>query len=259
MLFIDESGTPPPPEKAKEEPFFVLGGIIIPENIWYQMSQDIARIRRKYEISGEIKWKDFGSDKPETKPHSMSHLNEQQKNEMRTKLYSMITFYKDVRLICVETDVMKAYESPSLNNADDLYWNSYYKLISRFQDYLHELELKTARDVYGMVVCDHRPTYKSDKELRKFHDNLLRDTLEPPKTIVPMKEKVFRLRFRNFIEGLFTSPSDSSVGIQLADMVAGAVYRRIRRGDGRFFDLIREAFLTSEDGTIEEHGFLRIP
>lgn len=55
FLFIDESGSPPPLSKAAETPFFVLGGIVIPEDAWKKLDADLARIKRAFKIHGEIK------------------------------------------------------------------------------------------------------------------------------------------------------------------------------------------------------------
>jgi Protein of unknown function (DUF3800) len=34
ILFVDESGTPPSPDKPKNK-YFVIGGVIIPEDHWH--------------------------------------------------------------------------------------------------------------------------------------------------------------------------------------------------------------------------------
>lgn len=55
------------------------------------------------------------------------------------------------------------------------------------------------------------------------------------------------------------APSHLSIGIQFADLVAGAVFRKYARNDNRFFDLIKHAFKKSEKGIIEEHGLIHWP
>lgn len=54
ILFVDESGSPPERDKATQQPFFVLGGIVIPEDIWAKMAGDLSRIKAQYGIDGEI-------------------------------------------------------------------------------------------------------------------------------------------------------------------------------------------------------------
>lgn len=58
LLFIDESGTPPPPNK-KNTKTFVLGGIIIPTGIWHQLNSDFKNILQIHKLSGEMKWRFF--------------------------------------------------------------------------------------------------------------------------------------------------------------------------------------------------------
>ena len=50
-----------------------------------------------------------------------------------------------------------------------------------------------------------------------------------------------------------------SVGIQLADMVAGAIWRYHEHGDSTWLDLIKSAFRTNRHGTIDGFGIARFP
>ena len=49
-----------------------------------------------------------------------------------------------------------------------------------------------------------------------------------------------------------------SVGIQFADMTAGAVLRKMK-GDERFFAEIKDTFRKSERGEIEGYGLVKFP
>lgn len=57
--------------------------------------------------------------------------------------------------------------------------------------------------------------------------------------------------YKNLIEGVFIAPSHFSVGIQFADLIAGAVYRKFERQDNKFFDMIYPLFRRNKDGKIE--------
>lgn len=59
LLFVDESGTPPPPEKHGDTPFFVLGGLVVPEDFWSKLAADLDRMKQHFRIEGEIKWRYF--------------------------------------------------------------------------------------------------------------------------------------------------------------------------------------------------------
>lgn len=66
--------------------------------------------------------------------------------------------------------------------------------------------------------------------------------------------------YENIIEGLFIAPSDMSTGIQYADMVAGAVYRKFENKDERFFNLIKESIRKNpKTGSLDGYGIIRNP
>lgn len=246
ILFVDESGTPPPPAKQNETPLFVLGGIVVPEDFWAKLAADLRRLKDHFKIEGEIKWRYFAPEKPGSKKHSLSHLNPVQKEALRTKLYEIIGTYKSIRLICVATNVPLAYGLTYIKNADDLYWYSYKQLTERFQYYLQDLERTVGQHVNGIVVCDHRGP-KDDARLRELHQQLLDGS-----------KKNFS-SYPNLIEGLFIAPSHLSVGIQFADMVAGAVFRASKAKDTRYFQQIEGSFRRSPTGKLEGFGLVKFP
>ncbi|PWE13448.1 DUF3800 domain-containing protein [Alcaligenes faecalis] len=246
ILFIDESGTPPPPDKISNAPIFVLGGIVIPEDVWPKLSKDLAQIKAQGGIDGEIKWRYFAPSRTGAKPHPLSHMSAEQKEAIRTKLYELIGKYKSIRLICAVVNVRLAYELPYVNDADDLYWYSYKQITERFQYYLQDLEKVVGSRIYGIIVCDNRAP-KDDERLRELHHKLL------------TTQRTVTSNYSNLIEGLFIAPSHLSVGIQLADMVAGAVFRAKKVNDPRFFGQIRGSFRTSPVGRIEGYGVIKFP
>ena len=245
ILFVDESGSAPEADKATSQPYFVLGGIVIPEDIWAKMAADLARVKAHYAIEGEIKWRNFAPEKG-GKPHALSHLSAEQKELLRVRIYEVIRRYKAVRLICVVADTAKAFEQGCINSADDLYWYSYKILTERFQYYLQDLERVVGQKLNGIVVCDHRGP-QDDQRLRELHHKL-----------VNSKSGVIS-SYGNMIEGLFIAPSHLSVGIQFADMVAGVVFRSFKAQDARFSDQIKESFRTSPSGVIEGFGLVKLP
>src|SRR5262249_30638411 len=98
MLFVDESGTPPPPDKVADTPFFVLGGVSIPEEVWQKLAADLSRIKRTFKVECEIKWRYFAPARERAKPHGLSHLSAAQKEDLRTALYQALTGYRAIRL-----------------------------------------------------------------------------------------------------------------------------------------------------------------
>jgi len=86
-----------------------------------------------------------------------------------------------------------------------------------------------------------------DKKLRSRHHQLI-DTNEQ-----------YSSKYENFIETVFFSPSEASVGLQLADMAAGAVHRYFQYQDNRFVRSIVPAFRTSPKGEVEGWGLVKMP
>jgi len=246
FLFIDESGSPPPPAKAAETPFFVLGGVVIPEDVWTRLNTNLSRIKKKFAVRGEIKWRYFAPQKFGGKAHSLSHLDDSQKEELRSALYAALTSYKSVRLICVVCDTASAYRFNYVNNADDLYWYCYKQITERFQYYLQDLERAVGQKLHGIIVCDHRAP-KDDERLRELHHKLM------------TSQEWHTSAYDRIIEGVFIAPSHLSVGIQFADMVAGAVYRYYSASDKRFIGQIEGAFRQSPTGKVEGYGLVFFP
>jgi hypothetical protein len=58
---------------------------------------------------------------------------------------------------------------------------------------------------------------------------------------------------------LFLEPSNQSVGIQLADLVAGAVWRKFERNDTAWYDLIEPSIRRSAGGSVDGHGIVKFP
>lgn len=246
ILFVDESGSPPPLEKQHDTPLFVLGGLVVPEDFWSKVAVDLRRLKDHFGVNGEIKWRYFAPDKSGSRKHSLSHLTRDQKETLRSKLYEIIGAYRSIRLICVATNVPLAYQLPYIKSADDLYWYSYKQLTERFQYYLQDLERTVGQRMNGIVVCDHRGP-KDDTRLRELHQQLLAG------------RKASFSHYENLIEGLFIAPSHLSVGVQFADMVAGAVFRAYKANDWRFFNQIEASFRRSSAGKLEGYGLVKFP
>jgi hypothetical protein len=247
ILFIDESGTPPPPGPTKDgAPYFVLGGLAVPEDVWKHLEFDLARIKADFAVTGEIKWRYFAPVRPNAKRHSLSHLNAEQKEEIRTRIFKAIVGYRSVKIISVVCNVAKSYELGYINSADDLYWLAYKQMTERFQYYMQDLERTVGQRLSGIVVCDHRAP-KQHQRLRELHHTMMQGS------------KPNISKYNNLIEGCFIAPSHLSVGIQFADMVAGAIYRSFQPGDRRFSDQIDASYRRSPTGKVEGYGLVKFP
>jgi hypothetical protein len=242
FLFIDESGTIPPHEKHKPEDKFVLGGVIISEDTWFKINSDLATVKKDYHIDGEIKWRFF--HKHRDKQNTLSHLEKTALEQLRLDIYSLITKYKSIKIITVVADVPRCYEKKHVCNDDDLYWFAYKKLIERFQYYLQDLSREAGMKMNGVAVCDHRER-KQDKRLQDMHFKMTYGDMN------------YKSELNNIVEGLFIVPSHYSTGIQLADMVAGAVYRLYSKGDRTYYELIKPSIRKSPAGDVGGYGIVR--
>ncbi len=243
ILFLDESGTPPPNDNGV--PYFVLGGVIIPDAVWRSLRNALDQTKAKYGIVGEIKWRYFAPNNDD-QDNTLLHLDIPARNSFREDVYSLLTARRSIKALAVVSSVRACYAQPSINNDDDLYHFTYKPITERFQYYLQDLERESGQDMSGMIVCDHRGP-RDDKRLQAMHQRLLNQNSDKYSS------------YPNLIEGLFIAPSHWSVGIQLADMVAGAVYRKFVANDSRFYDQIESAFRKSPGGKVEGYGLVKHP
>lgn len=244
LLFIDESGNPPPPDKAGLT-HFVLGGVVIPEKIWPILASELKRIKAKYDVQGEIKWRYFVPSN--TKPdNTLKHLPREQRDQLRFDLFHALALHKGVRIISTVANVAKAYADPTITNDIELYHRAYKAMTERFQYFLQDMERTSGQQINGLIVCDHRNSHEDDR-LREMHQGLLNS------------QGIVASNYKNLIEGLFLAPSHHSVGIQYADLVAGAIFRKEAHNDTRFYDVIKPLIRTSDTGQVDGYGIILIP
>lgn len=161
-------------------------------------------------------------------------------------MYNLLRSNRSVRSIACIVSSAAAYDMPSVNDQQDLYHLGYKGITERFQYYLQDLSRELGARQHGIVVADHRGS-NDDKLLRQVHQKLLHSKGE------------FISSYGNLIEGLFLEPSHLSVGIQLADLVAGAVWRRFERDDPVWFDAVEATFRRSKNGAVEGYGLVKSP
>lgn len=200
-------------------------------------------MRKKYEVTGEIKWRFFFAHKD--KPTPLSHLSPERKEQFRTDLYSIINRYKSIKIISVIASVNQCYQRSHINSHDDLYWFAYKRLTERFQYYLQDLSREAGGKMNGIVICDHRER-RQDKRLQKMHFKMMHG------------DEAYTSSFGNILEGVFIVPSHFSTGIQLADMVAGGIYRRFTKNDDRYYNQIYSRIRRSPSGNVEGYGIVKL-
>ena len=244
ILFLDESGTPPRPHDQRPN-YFVVGGVIIPESVWHRMRDGLMGLKIRRGIRGEIKWRYFAPNNTDAR-NPMRHMSTDERDAVREEIYRLLSSETAVRTLACVASREGAYAIPSVNTQDDLYHAAFKPVTERFQYHLQDLSKRTGVKQYGIIVGDHRGP-GDDRRLRMHHEKLLHSSSE------------YTSIYANLIEGLFIHPSNISIGIQLADMVAGAVWRKFEREDDRFYKLLEPSLRRSATGAVEGYGLVKFP
>ena len=220
MLFLDESGTPPSSTARNANRYFVIAGVVIPEESWRPLRDDNMGMKIRLQVRGELKWRYFAAGNSDD-ANPLRAMDAAQRDEVRRELFRIVIQTPGLTALACVACVEAAYELDSIEDRDDLYEATYKPVSERFQYYLQDLDRKTAKGHLGIVVCDHRGA-QDDARLKRHHEKLLY-----------AKSSVVS-SYPNLIESLFVQSSNLSVGIQIADMIAerfGGIWRKgIRDG-----------------------------
>ncbi|MCY4230136.1 MAG: DUF3800 domain-containing protein [Alphaproteobacteria bacterium] len=244
ICFVDESGTPAKPGRTVPR-YFVFGGLVIPEERWHGVRNKLIGLKSMLKYRGEVKWRYFA---PRNKDSNNPMLDWEidQKEYFRRAVFKIITETKSLRIIAGVGDAKLAYELGHVNHQEDIYFGTCKVVTERFQYFLQDISRASGRDISGIIVADQR-SGAQDQKMRERHERLVREANKNTST------------YTSFIESIFFSPSHMSVGIQLADMVAGAIWRYHEHSDSTWLDLIRPAFRTDPCGKIDGFGMARFP
>ena len=244
LCFIDESGTPAKPTAEKPR-FFVIAGLVIPEDKWTAVAARLHGLKTRFQYRGELKWRYFAPQNDDA-ANPMASWSADQRNNLRNHAFSVIGSDRSVRIIAGVCEARAAYEIDLVKTQGDIYFGTYKVVTERFQYLLQDISRTSGRNTYGIVVADHRGR-GDDEIMRRQHQRLIEEN------------RAFTSTYLNFIEGLFLTPSHLSVGVQLADLVAGAIWRRFEANDPYWFDKIRPSLRTASDGRIDGFGIARFP
>ncbi len=244
LLFVDESGTPPKPDNPQQG-YFVIAGLVIPEDRWSGMRDKLVGLKRAKGYRGELKWRFFA---PRNADHDNPMLGwkKEEKEDFRDSVFKIITDARSCKIIACASESLSSYALGNVNNQSDLYFRTYKPVTERFQYLLQDIGTASGSDTMGLIVADHRGR-GDDENMRVQHERLIRESGK------------YTSNYANFIEGLFFSPSHLSIGVQLVDMVAGAIWRAQAYGDRTWYDRLRPSFRQSQSGKIDGWGLARFP
>ena len=223
LLYVDESGSPTDPDQH----FFILSGVSIFERqthwIEAQMNVIAARFSPEDPYGIELHGSPMRSGKSEWRPFPMS---------------DRIQAIKDCLQVIPDSRgkirLFAAVFERGAGTGDDPIKSCFEQLAWRFDMYLRRLHHQ-GDSQRGIAVFDKSTTEKSIQNMaRTFkHDGHSFGKLT------------------NFAEVPLFLDSKASRMIQLADLVAFAIYRHYQAADSQFFDIIRNCF-DSAGGTV--HG-----
>lgn len=244
LCFIDESGTPAKPGKAKPKTF-VIASVIIPDTTWHSLGKSFERLKQSEAYVGEVKWRYFAPDNTD-QANPMLAWPQTRKNAFRSALFKILADHKSVRAVACVCDCPAAYTVQGVSSQNDLYFRTYKPVTERFQYFLQDLSRATGTLETGIIVVDHRGK-DDDSHMRLQHERLLKE------------KRHDHASYANLVETLFFAPSHLSLGVQCANLVAGAVWRQYEHGDPAYFDQIKAIFRRDAHGEIDGYGIVQFP
>jgi hypothetical protein len=224
LLFVDESGRP-------DERAFAIGGIAVRADEWGLLRDRwlAALDAHGWPHDKEIKWHATrtGAVPPSLADHIFAAL-----------AASPITCFT----VIIRPLAAKQRRRDLFRTAEDVYAQSLMWLAERYQRFL------ARGDSYGVVVVDSRRD-EVDQRLRRFFERLQR-------------EGTPYLKLERIVDALLLGPSQHSIGLQCADLVAGSALASQRAsGDAlRWHKRLLPCFARHPDtGALEGVGLVMYP
>lgn len=247
FCFVDESGTPPKPEQRGRPPYFIIAGVFVPVSQWHGIAKELQQLKDRCDlrIRGEIKWRYFGPQNNDPK-NSVSHLSTERKDAFRHLFFQILKKRNSIKAVVTVAKIDICYRQPYINNEHDLYGYTYKPVSERFQYHLQDMSRSTGAEQLGIIVADHRGR-NDDQRIRQEHQKLLHSASS------------YISSYANLAESLFLTPSHHSVGIQFADMIAGAVGRHFNSNDRTWFEVAKPILRAKPDGSVDGYGLVKMP
>ena len=110
--------------------YFVFGGLVIPEERWHGVRDQLIGLKLRLKYRGEVKWRYFA---PQNKDASNPMLgwNPDRKEEFRRAVFKIVTETKSLRIIEFATRrLLRTWER---HHQEDIYFGTYKVVAERFQ------------------------------------------------------------------------------------------------------------------------------
>ncbi len=244
IAFIDESGVPEIPLLSKNpmDPVFCIGQILMTMHYWRELRLIYEQVRADFGIASgvELKWSNLLRG---TGP--AAHLQSSGCHPFIEELVRRLDpdEFQAVAVSVFKDDVYRAKHY--IREGQDIYNAAVLFALQRLQN---EIDERHGEDAHCpcLVIADSRQRAGQDNRLRKFVDNAMGGT------------GGLWVNFeKSLVEGILFQVSHYSVGVQIADFLAGAVFQMDARGNRRYFDLWKPLLRKSPSGQISGYGYVR--
>lgn len=234
LYYFDDSGDR---SRDPDRPYFVLGGLGIDAADVPELNKRVTRTAETYGMTlaypTELKFNQVGrhQDRKPSKPHWMWRAGLHDRERRRALVYSVLrtaATIDTVRFIAVAVDTRKIPAShPVIQTALQ-------PLLERVQ-----MDAQSA-DMPALVMMDEE----------QADDRALREKLRAGSDY---------MKFDSIIDSIAFMPSEESPGIQVADLVAGAVSRHFNSGDPGYLRTIWKSFYRGRSASPHGNGMKVYP
>ncbi|HCT2524424.1 TPA: DUF3800 domain-containing protein [Pseudomonas aeruginosa] len=227
LLYLDESGSVADPNQR----FFVLGGVSVFERQSHWIETELNKIAERFNAESpydiELHGSPMRSGRVGWKHHPLSARIQAIKDALAVSLTS-----KNVRLFAAVIDKRVFAGADPVEHAFE-------KLSMRFDLFLRRLYTKHGDAQRGIMLFDKSSTERRIQTLAREFKHTGHSQGQT----------------KNYAEVPVFLDSKASRLIQLADLVAFALFRKFEHADDQFFDVIKENF--DDDGGIQHGLYLR--
>lgn len=236
LLYIDESGTPDLKKDPERSPngnntlFFVLGAVLIHARTLEEIEFEFQKIRNKY-------FKDkFTEIKYSIKAEKL--ITGRNIKGYRENIFTTIG-NSNISTFGVQQNKHFSFSEGLVSSKDDIYLMSFQHLLSLINTHVFRKQIKDPITVFiDSINHDHDlkiyKAYRLALENQSIFKNFDKQKFSP--TI-------------NFANSKFTC------GLQLADLVSGALWRGLEIGDKQYSKSIKKRFPCADNGNPLDYGY----
>jgi hypothetical protein len=244
IAFIDEAGSPEIPCLSKpgsQDAVFCVGTCFMRIHYWQELKEIYEQTRDDFNIplDQELKWKNLVRHTGPAK-----HLDDAR---VWTFLETLIGRIDPRKFKAVAVTVYKddAYNRKGyIREAQDIYNSAVLFALQRLQNDLDDRYGEGA-NCPALIIADSRERGGQDNRLRSFVDGAITGG-------------GLWVKFdKSIVEGILFQVSHYSVGVQIADLIAGAAFQRDARNDAKYLNLWDRVLRRSPTGSTSGYGYVR--